>query len=116
MEQPPKTAVSVGTSGKTAVELVSRDGRNLEETKFVGVHGKLVSDVDMTERDGGCCTTKLDVNVVDGTGLKRKRGRPSRGVPKTAPPVRQAVRQAEDEEDVCFICFDGGSLVLCDRR
>ncbi|KAF5735977.1 hypothetical protein HS088_TW14G00107 [Tripterygium wilfordii] len=25
-------------------------------------------------------------------------------------------RRRRDEEDVCFICFDGGSLVLCDRR
>ncbi|XP_022136458.1 zinc finger CCCH domain-containing protein 44 isoform X2 [Momordica charantia] len=43
----------------------------------------------------------------------RKRGRPPRGHVKTLPPPP---RQKKDEEDVCFICFDGGSLVLCDRR
>ncbi|KAK8978210.1 hypothetical protein V6N11_063001 [Hibiscus sabdariffa] len=46
---------------------------------------------------------------------KRRRGRPPRNqariVPSSAPPPN-----ADDEEDVCFICFDGGSLVLCDRR
>ncbi|KAK1394064.1 hypothetical protein POM88_013120 [Heracleum sosnowskyi] len=45
--------------------------------------------------------------------VKRKRGRPTRsGQVKAAPPSK---KQKEDE-DVCFICFDGGSLVLCDRR
>ncbi|KAK4788274.1 hypothetical protein SAY86_019593 [Trapa natans] len=42
--------------------------------------------------------------------MKRKRGRaPKAGsTPKT--PGRKI------DEDVCFICFDGGDLVLCDRR
>ncbi|KAK2979779.1 hypothetical protein RJ640_016311 [Escallonia rubra] len=43
--------------------------------------------------------------------VKRKRGRPPRGQPKTPP-----LKKAKEEEDVCFICFDGGTLVLCDRR
>ncbi|KAK3011612.1 hypothetical protein RJ639_011680 [Escallonia herrerae] len=43
--------------------------------------------------------------------VKRKRGRPPRGQAKTPP-----LKKAKEEEDVCFICFDGGSLVLCDRR
>ncbi|XP_068639261.1 zinc finger CCCH domain-containing protein 19-like isoform X2 [Aristolochia californica] len=40
---------------------------------------------------------------------KRKRGRPSRVQPR-------ASTRRKEEEDVCFICFDGGNLVLCDRR
>ncbi|XP_065852868.1 zinc finger CCCH domain-containing protein 44 [Euphorbia lathyris] len=50
---------------------------------------------------------------------KRKRGRPPRGgQAKTVlfPPIPKRKRAMDDEEDVCFICFDGGSLVLCDRR
>ncbi|TQE08019.1 hypothetical protein C1H46_006293 [Malus baccata] len=43
---------------------------------------------------------------------KRRRGRPPSGHPR-ATAVR---KQQDEEEDVCFICFDGGSLVLCDRR
>ncbi|XP_024180941.1 zinc finger CCCH domain-containing protein 44 isoform X2 [Rosa chinensis] len=44
---------------------------------------------------------------------RKRRGRPpgGQGRPKTTP-----LRKKNDEEDVCFICFDGGSLVLCDRR
>lgn len=57
---------------------------------------------------------KTEVNVDDEGVGKRKRGRPARGQPR-APPMKK-VKEEEEEEDVCFICFDGGSLVLCDRR
>ncbi|KAJ8642227.1 hypothetical protein MRB53_018921 [Persea americana] len=43
-------------------------------------------------------------------GEKRKRGRPSTRLHFKTPAKKH------EEEDVCFICFDGGNLVLCDRR
>ncbi|GFP83261.1 zinc finger CCCH domain-containing protein 44 [Phtheirospermum japonicum] len=55
---------------------------------------------------------------VIGAGEKRKRGRPPKGqliAAKPPPPKRNKPVEDEDE-DVCFICFDGGSLVLCDRK
>jgi hypothetical protein len=43
---------------------------------------------------------------------RRKRGRPSSKVQVVVKPsVKKKV-----EEEVCFICFDGGDLVICDRR
>ncbi|CAA3013209.1 zinc finger CCCH domain-containing 44-like [Olea europaea subsp. europaea] len=46
---------------------------------------------------------------------KKKRGRPPRSqVAVKSPPLKR--KKVEVEEDVCFICFDGGSLVLCDRK
>ncbi|KAL9328249.1 hypothetical protein ACSQ67_003252 [Phaseolus vulgaris] len=67
---------------------------------------------DVAQKDVNSSVPNLEVAVVEGAVLKRKRGRPAKGAPKVAP----LVRQKKDEEDVCFICFDGGSLVLCDRR
>jgi hypothetical protein len=45
-------------------------------------------------------------------GGRRKRGRPSSKVQAV---VKPSVKR-KDEEEVCFICFDGGDLVICDRR
>ncbi|KAJ8550116.1 hypothetical protein K7X08_033823 [Anisodus acutangulus] len=54
------------------------------------------------------------VNVI-GSGENTKRGRPPRRAATKAPPPKRQ-REEEEGEDVCFICFDGGSLVLCDCK
>ncbi|XP_010547448.1 PREDICTED: zinc finger CCCH domain-containing protein 44-like isoform X2 [Tarenaya hassleriana] len=71
--------------------------------------------------DGGLVDVSIEQEpkIVDGVSpAKRRRGRPPRGQAKTLPQPRPPPpRKMEDEEeDVCFICFDGGDLVLCDRR
>ncbi|KAJ7520080.1 hypothetical protein O6H91_20G065700 [Diphasiastrum complanatum] len=53
------------------------------------------------ERKRGLDDTAADVSQV----LPRKRGRRAHRVSPTM-----------EEDDVCFVCFDGGELVLCDRR
>lgn len=81
-------------------ELSNTNLTGLNDSKLVGVPAKLAGDSVMVDQ-----MTVLPVEV------KRKRGRPPRSQAK-APPVKKQ----KDDEDVCFICFDGGSLVLCDRR
>jgi hypothetical protein len=50
--------------------------------------------------------------------LKKKGGgRPKRGrASSKAQAVVKPSPKKKDEEDVCFICFDAGDLVVCDRR
>lgn len=81
-------------------ELTNTNFIGLDDSKLVGVPVNIAGDSVI-----GNQMTALPVEV------KRKRGRPPRGQAK-APPVKKL----KDDEDVCFICFDGGSLVLCDRR
>ncbi|CAI0439560.1 unnamed protein product [Linum tenue] len=62
------------------------------------------------EEGEGKEVAEVNVEEVSKTGSgKRKRGNNVKAVGKA--PSRKKV-----EEDVCFICFDGGELVLCDRR
>nr|CAB3497304.1 unnamed protein product [Digitaria exilis] len=50
----------------------------------------------------------------------KKRGRPPKRKDAAGPLVAAAPKpprkKEDDEEVVCFICFDGGNLVVCDRR
>ncbi|CAA6673674.1 unnamed protein product [Spirodela intermedia] len=45
-----------------------------------------------------------------------RRGGKKRGRPPKAQAGRVPTTKKKEEEDVCFICFDGGNLVVCDRR
>ncbi|XP_038721812.1 zinc finger CCCH domain-containing protein 44-like isoform X2 [Tripterygium wilfordii] len=111
------------------VELMSVDQckstREMDDSRLVGAPVILAGDAEVLARQ------KVQVQMVVGLEAVRsaaprnseesirkpRRGRPPRiqrrSTPAQPPPRR---RRDEDEEDVCFICFDGGSLVLCDRR
>ncbi|KAF7828930.1 Zinc finger CCCH domain-containing protein 44 [Senna tora] len=98
----------------TTMELITIDPcqtmRHTQDSQLVGVPLILARDADVAGTHLACLPN-MELKVADGTLGKRKRGRPARGIAK-APPLKKN----RDEEDVCFICFDGGSLVLCDRR
>ncbi|KAF4383251.1 hypothetical protein F8388_009282 [Cannabis sativa] len=81
---------------------------DLDDSQLVGASNTIVAVSAGTDGLGLGKGGLNEVKLVE----KRKRGRPPRGQVKAAAPVRKK----KDEEDVCFICFDGGSLVLCDRR
>ncbi|XP_019096948.1 PREDICTED: zinc finger CCCH domain-containing protein 44-like [Camelina sativa] len=74
---------------------------------------KLEDDEDevQEEEEDSDCLKKKKKSV----GRSTKRGRPPRtlGCKASSSPVS---RKRREDEDVCFVCFDGGSLVLCDRR
>ncbi|CAF2157150.1 unnamed protein product [Brassica napus] len=65
------------------------------------------------------CFDSIDVKVkLEEESDCVKKTRPRRGrLQRTngkASPI--SPRKRREDEDVCFVCFDGGSLVLCDRR
>ncbi|OIV94826.1 hypothetical protein TanjilG_22023 [Lupinus angustifolius] len=68
-----------------------------EKSQFVA----LARDADVADKEGGGSSSSSVLNK------KRGSKTTSRSRPK---------KKKEEDEDVCFICFDGGSLVLCDRR
>ncbi|KAG2669491.1 hypothetical protein I3760_14G037600 [Carya illinoinensis] len=76
-----------------AVEVAER----AEETSEAGEEMDVMEDIEMVEASGVS------------SGGRRKRGKNSRA-------VARVLARKKMEEDVCFICFDGGNLVLCDRR
>ncbi|KAF4369619.1 hypothetical protein G4B88_021424 [Cannabis sativa] len=57
--------------------------------------------------------TAMEV-VVEEVGRGSSNGKRKRGKNNKAPAKVNSRKKLE--EDVCFICFDGGELVLCDRR
>ena len=81
---------------------------------------QLVGNADVAVRgdDGATVETGAGngVKVVEMSAGKRRRGRPPRNQARIMSSSAPPSHRKNDEEDVCFICFDGGSLVLCDRR
>ncbi|XP_008812561.1 zinc finger CCCH domain-containing protein 19-like isoform X1 [Phoenix dactylifera] len=100
-----EAAISPVGGGDVAVE--EEDERiETDEAAISPVGG---GDVAVEEEDERIAAESLVVCVRRGGG-RWKRGRPQKAHVGRAPARRK------EEEEVCFICFDGGDLVVCDRR
>ncbi|CAH8322973.1 unnamed protein product [Eruca vesicaria subsp. sativa] len=91
----------------------------LQQDGLVSVTGIDLMRIDQCEEIGATQSHAISVPVGDeAPPVKRKRGRPPKALASKTPlqALTPPARKDEKEEDVCFICFDGGDLVLCDRR
>lgn len=99
-------------------EVLRNDGQcgtvpELDDSQLVGVPVVVAGGADGQVAAAARMEVEIEVKVEAKSGVKRKRGRPPRVQGKTQ---AKTLPKVKDEEDVCFICFDGGNLVLCDRR
>ncbi|KZV52617.1 zinc finger CCCH domain-containing protein 19 [Dorcoceras hygrometricum] len=78
-------------------------------------NGTLMAEEEIITQDTEMETETDMVGSGKAFGGKRKRGKVSKS-PLNAKNTGKASSRKTAEEDVCFICFDGGELVLCDRR
>ncbi|KAI4297677.1 hypothetical protein L6164_037558 [Bauhinia variegata] len=96
------------------------DAAGAEEEAWEAEETEVPNEADMMEEEGDAADTAEDAEATEDaeemeeqsrsiSGGKRKRGKNSKSTGRV--PTKKKV-----EEDVCFICFDGGELVLCDRR
>ncbi|KAK6159524.1 hypothetical protein DH2020_006838 [Rehmannia glutinosa] len=76
----------------------------------------MVAEEEMGTQDTGM-ETETDIAESGKTsGGKRKRGKFTKSPSNSKATTKASSRRKTVGEDVCFICFDGGELVLCDRR
>lgn len=77
-------------------------------------------DTAVAEEDTGAQDTEMETetDIAESgktSGGKRKRNKSLKSTPILKATAKPSSRKTVGE-DVCFICFDGGELVLCDRR
>ncbi|XP_021753497.1 zinc finger CCCH domain-containing protein 19-like [Chenopodium quinoa] len=107
MEDSPFMAKGVEEADKTEEDV--REGGEIEDSSVVAEDEELMKGEETPIADAEMEVEKPGSG--SGSGGKRRRGRNSKATTPTKAPVRKTVG-----EDVCFVCLDGGDLVLCDRR
>ncbi|KAL6583235.1 hypothetical protein OROMI_005313 [Orobanche minor] len=94
------TATGLGLENSEASEVVRNGSGDAQPAAVVGVP--------LTAPTPTFPAVGQVISAVD----RKKRGRPKGHLA----PMPKRNKLEDEEEDVCFICFDGGSLVLCDRK
>ncbi|KAK9164291.1 hypothetical protein Syun_005193 [Stephania yunnanensis] len=109
---------------ETEVEAMGTEAEAVEtEAEAMGTEAEAVeteaeaveTEAEAMETEAEAVETEAEAADANGSGGKRKRGRPAKGQAKSPSSAKRKEKE-KGEEDVCFICFDGGNLVLCDRR
>lgn len=110
----------VGGEAEKEEEVMGEGGEEMEDSEVNGdeeglpVVAEDEEAVKEEETPIGDTEMEIESEVVktgSGSGGKRRRGRNT----KAATTVKASARKTVGE-DVCFVCLDGGDLVLCDRR
>ncbi|KAL0422817.1 UNVERIFIED_CONTAM: Zinc finger CCCH domain-containing protein 19 [Sesamum latifolium] len=74
----------------------------------------------IAEEETGTQETEMETETDIAESAKTSGGKRKRGKFSKSPSISKGTAKASSRktvgEDVCFICFDGGELVLCDRR
>ncbi|KAL0384033.1 UNVERIFIED_CONTAM: Zinc finger CCCH domain-containing protein 19 [Sesamum radiatum] len=74
----------------------------------------------VAEEETGTQETEMETETDIAESAKTSGGKRKRGKFSKSPSISKGTAKASSRktvgEDVCFICFDGGELVLCDRR
>nr|XP_016505620.1 PREDICTED: zinc finger CCCH domain-containing protein 44-like [Nicotiana tabacum] len=99
--------------GDNSVELCTSI-HDMDDSQLVGAPVAMSSDAEVAATTVAV-EVKTSVAMI-GSVEKRKRGRPPRGAVAEVKSPKRQLQEDDEGEDVCFICFDGGSLVLCDRK
>ncbi|XP_042502606.1 zinc finger CCCH domain-containing protein 19-like [Macadamia integrifolia] len=87
----------------------------MDDSHLLGISPVVVDVATVVEEEGRPTTeVEMETEEAEATEKSGRGGRSKRG---TQPRVQTKVlSKGKVEEDVCFVCFDGGNLVLCDRR
>ncbi|KAJ6346088.1 hypothetical protein OIU78_008678 [Salix suchowensis] len=117
-----KVAEHIETTGVAggAEQAINEEGE-MKETEIIDVAEECDEEEDMKLENVEKENEAEDMDEMEGAEeeveeVGRSGGGGKRKRQKNAKAPSKATSKKKTEEDVCFICFDGGELVLCDRR